>query len=140
MTVNLQRSTGLLLYLVLIHALAVLLLWLLKLDTLLTVLLGLLLMLSLLFSCRRYGWLYEQAEITQLRCDGDGRWFLHAEQTQTRGWQLQQSAQLGPLMVLRFSSNAKKRVQSVVVVRDAVDAETWRQLCLKLRDPETWDE
>ncbi len=139
MTVNLQRSAGLILYLVLIHALAILLLCLLKLDTLSTMLLGLLLMLSLLVSCRRYGWLHQQADITHLRCDEDGRWFLDAEQTQTRPWQLQQSVQLGPLMVLRFSSSAKKRVQSVVVARDAVDAETWRQLCLKLRDPETWD-
>ena len=122
MTVKLQRSNGLLFYLVLIHALAVILLCLLNLDTLSTMLLGLLMLLSLLLSCRRYGWLYQQADIAHLRCDGDGRWFLHAEQTQTRPWQLQQSVQLGPLMVLRFSSSAKKHVQSVVVVRDAVDA------------------
>lgn len=139
MTVTIQRSTGLLLYLVLVHVLAGLLLCLLKLDTLLTVLLCLLLVRSLFVSCRRYGWLNERAAITQLRCDGDGRWFLDAEQIHARPWLLQQSVQLGPLMVLRFRASAKKHAQSVVVVRDAVDAETWRQLCLKLRDPETWD-
>jgi hypothetical protein len=139
MTVNLQRSNGLLLYLVLIHALAVLLLCLLKLEVILSVLLGLLLLLSLFISCRRYGWLHGLADITQLRCEDDERWFLDAELRQTRAWQLQHSVQLGPLMVLRFRSRAEKHTQSVVVVRDAVDVDTWRQLCLKLRDPETWD-
>lgn len=138
MTVNIQRSTGLLLYLVLIHALAGLLLCQIKTDSLLTVLLFLLLVMSLFLNCRRYGWLNEPADITLLRCDSDGRWFLKAEQSHAASWQLQQSVQLGPLIVLRFRSSAKKHVQSVVVVRDAVDAKTWRQLCLTLRDPETW--
>jgi len=138
MTVTLQRSRGLLLYLLLAHGLAGILISMLSLNGVLIMLLDLLLVVSLLLSCRRYGCLDEQAVISQFHCDGDGRWFLQGIHSHKEAWRLRNSVILGPLMLLSFSSKAQKRMQPVLVIRDAVDAETWRQLCLRLRDPESW--
>jgi hypothetical protein len=139
MKVTLQRSRGLLLYLLLLHGLAGTLLVLLSINALLTAGLCMLLVLSLLLSCSRYGWLGGQAAICQCHCDGDGRWFLEGSNTQRGPWRLRRSVILGPVMLLNFKSSAINRQQSVPVFCDAIDADTWRQLCLKLRDPETWD-
>jgi len=139
MKVTLQRSRGLLLYLLLLHGLAGTLLVLLSMNVLLTAGLCMLLVLSLSLSCRRYGWLGGQAAISQCHCDGERRWFLEGSNTLAGSWRLRRSVILGPVILLNFKSNAINRQQSVPVFCDAVDADTWRQLCLKLRDPETWD-
>lgn len=139
MRVSLHRSRGLLLYLVVIHGLAGMLLVLLNLDSFLTLLISVLLVVSLMISCKRYGWLKASAHTQQLLCDSDERWTMTGKYVQVGTWILQHSVILGPLIILRFRPLTKKRTRSVVVLRDAVDAETWRQLCLKLRDPEIWD-
>jgi hypothetical protein len=71
--------------------------------------------------------------------DDGGRWYLSAENSHAASRQLKRSVILGPLIVLNFRSGANSTKQSVLLTRDAVDKESWRQLCLKLHDPETWD-
>lgn len=140
MKLIIHRSKGLLAYLIVVHVLAVTLVLLLSLQLSITAGLLLILFFSLALSCQRYGWLSREAVIHELTLDGDGRWYLNSRQRTKTVWQLERSVILGPLIFLHFRSRKKRSLKSVVLAQDAVDRESWRQLCLKLRDPETWDE
>lgn len=139
MKLTVKRSTGLLYYLIVVHALAGILVLLLEMQTLMSALLFLILLLSLTLSCQRYGWLRRGPVVSELVWDDGGRWYLSAEHSHAASWLLVRSVILGPLIFLSFRSGANSTKQSVLLTRDAVDKESWRQLCLKLRDPETWD-
>jgi hypothetical protein len=134
-----KRSTGLLHYLIVVHLLAGILVLVLAMHTLISAFFLSLILLSLTLNCQRYGWLRHAPVVGELVCDDDGRWFLNSEHSPAIVWHLARSVILGPLIFLSFSSEAKRIKQSVLLARDAVDEESWRQLCLKLRDPATWD-
>jgi hypothetical protein len=126
-------------YLLVVHALAGILVLLLEMQTLISAILFLLIVLSLTLSCQRYGWLRRAPVVSELVWDDGGHWYLSAENSHAASWQLKRSVILGPLIFLSLRSGANRTKQSVLLTRDAVDKESWRQLCLKLRDPETWD-
>lgn len=141
MLVMLQRSSFLLAYLFMVHVAAGLLLvwldfhWLLR--------MGLILLIFFSFVCqlRRYGWLGQKLSLKAIQFNADKGWFTWTTNDVVTGpMALKRSVILGPLIVLYLQSAVKARSQQVVVTRDMFDQEQWRQLRIKLRDPEIWDQ
>lgn len=139
MHITLQRSPGLLGFILSSHLAAILLVMLSQLDIALTVLCLLMILINLLFNARRYGWLDRDAALEALNIKADGRCSLFdCNGQKIRGYRLAGSVMLGPLMVIYLKPSRRQWTRSVLLPRDAVDSEHWRQLRIRLRDPETW--
>lgn len=141
MLVMLQRSSFLLAYLFMVHIAAGLLLvwldfhWLLR--------MGLILLIFFSFFCqlRGYGWLGQKLSLKAIQFNLKKGWFIWTKNDEVTGpMALKRSVILGPLIVLYLQSAVKGRSQQVVVTRDMFELEQWRQLRIKLRDPEIWDQ
>jgi hypothetical protein len=132
------RSRLLLGYLLLTHLAAAVLISYLNLPLVLTVLILLLLICSLWLHCRRAGWLGGRIKTTQLIFNHDGWMIIDSSQRRAGPLQLKRSVVLGPLAVIYFHSAWKRQPQSVVAFSDMVDADAWRNLLVRLRDPASW--
>lgn len=141
MLVMLQRSSFLLAYLFMVHIAAGLLLVWLDFHWLLRMGLILLIFFSFVWQLRRYGWLGQKPSLKAIQFNLEKGWFTWTKNDEVTGpMALKRSVILGPLIVLYLQSAVKGRSQQVVVTRDMFDLEQWRQLRIKLRDPEIWDQ
>ncbi len=139
MLIELQRSRILLGYLFASHALAMALVLLSKLHWLLTLGLLLLISLNLIRHARRYAWLGETPAVTILKLSADQRWQLIDSQGHHLGeYQLKASVMLGFVLVIYLKKPFDRLSHTLLVARDAVEAEQWRLLRVRLRDPEHW--
>lgn len=140
MKIEWKQSRFLLAYLMLIHTAAVLLVNMLGLSLMLTVPLSLLVIASLLFYCRRYGRHARTTASGQLWVDADGFWFWSDLDGRKQGpMLLKASVILGPVIAIYLKASQKRFSHSLLIVRDAVTAEDWRRLRVRLRDPESWE-
>lgn len=136
---RLRRSRLMLSFLLVTHLSALYLLDLLAISLTLTVVSSLLLIASLLFYCRRYGWLFEPAQIDRLWINQDGFWFWSDSAGRELGpMQLKSSVILGPWIAVYLKPSNVRRNRALIITRDNVTDEDWRQLRIKLRDPESW--
>lgn len=135
----LQRSVALLGFIVISHLAAMLVVVLTRLDISLTAFLLLFIAASLLFYCRRYGWLGRKPTVTAIKGGAENRWAIidHLGRRQS-GFELKRSIILGPLIVLYLKPPGRRLTRPVIIFRDALASEHWRQLRIRLRDPETW--
>lgn len=140
MDFRLGRSRLILAYLLISHVAALMLLISMRWHELITIVLCLMVFASLFHYLRCFGWLGMPPEVTGLQGHADNQWLVLKRDGQQLGpYYLQQSVVLGPLAVLYLHAALKRGTRPVLVVRDGVDADNWRRLQIRLRDPESWD-
>lgn len=140
MDFRLGRSRLILAYLLISHVAALMLLISMRWHGLITIVLSLMVLASLFHCLRCFGWLGTPPEVTGLQGHADNQWLVLKRDGQQLGpYYLQQSVVLGPLAVLYLQAALKRRTRPVLVVRDSVDADNWRRLQIRLRDPESLD-
>lgn len=121
------------------HIAALCLLYLLAFSLMLTAFSALLIIVSLLFYCHRYGWLFKRMLIKYLWINQDGFWFWSDSDDRELGpMQLKRSVMLGPLIAVYLKAANARCNRSLIIARDNVSDEDWRRLRIKLRDPESW--
>lgn len=141
MVVTVQRSLSILLYLLLIHSAAGLMLWYLGANWVVTVGLLLLISASLVYQLRRHGWLGLKPWLRLIRIDGDNNWFIQLAADREAGpFVLKRSVVLGPMILIYLQSASKRWPHPVLVTQDMVSFEQWRRLRIRLRDPQSWDQ
>ncbi|MBD3635229.1 MAG: hypothetical protein HUJ23_10030 [Methylophaga sp.] len=134
-----RRSRLILSFLLVTHIAALCLLYLLAINLVLTGFSGLLIIVSLLFYCHRYGWLFKPMLIKHLWINQDGFWFWSDSDDREQGpMQLRRSVMLGPLIAVYLKPASARCNRSLIIARDNVTDEDWRRLRIKLRDPESW--
>lgn len=134
MQIYLRRSKALLVFLLVTHLAAMLLLIISRLDGIFMLPLLCLIGLQLGFYCRHYGWLGRSAAVTTVKIDADGRCVIvDHEQRQQAGFHLHHSVILGPLIVIYLHRAGQRLSRSLLISRDASDSESWRKLCILLR-------
>ena len=139
MQIALHRSYGLLSFILISHMAAISLVIMSRLDNVLLLILLLLIVTSALHYCRHYGWLGRGLAVTAIRLEAGERCSLIDSNDQEQGgYRLSQCVLLGPLLILYLKPVGRGRVRSLVIPRDALDSQHWRQLQIRLRDPETW--
>lgn len=140
MMVTIQRSPRLLAYLLTTHFLAILSLWLIPIGIVLTSVLSVFIMLSLLLLCREYQWLSTGNSLVKLHFDKDNQCFLEFLDKAKKGpYKIKRSVIFNLALVLSLQHIYKQDSKSIFVACDAVNQEDWRQLRVKLRDPDSWD-
>lgn len=139
MKLSLRRSRLILSFLLVTHIAALCLLYLLAFSLMLTGFSALLIIVSLLFYCHRYGWLFKPLLIKHLWSNQDGFWFWSDSDDRELGpMQLKRSVMLGPLIAVYLKPASARYNRSLIIARDNVTDEDWRRLRIKLRDPESW--
>lgn len=140
MRLQFQRSAGLLGYLIVSHAAAMILVFVSGINALAAVSFCLLIGFSFTRLSRRNGWFGGRLSTAEIRLNGDRYGYTIDGRGQIQGpYLLIQSVILGPLVVLTLKPEKTTRNVTLVLTRDVLDDEDWRQLCLRLRDPEFWD-
>ncbi len=140
MKISLRRSRIMLKFLLLTHTAAFYLLYLLDFSLALTAFSALLVIASLLFYCQYNGWLFEPVRIQRLWINQDGFWFWADNAGREQGpMQLKRSVILAPVIAIYLEPANARFNRSLIIARDTVSNEDWRQLRLKLRDPASWD-
>lgn len=140
MKVTLGRSRLIMIYLLLMHLSALLLVNLIGLSLIFEAFASLLIIGSLLYYSRFYGWVGKPLQVITLWIDEDGFWFMADQKGNEQGpVQLRSSVILGPLIAIYFKPSSGFLVKSVLIPIDAVDADDWRRLRVRLRDPACWD-
>lgn len=138
MQIYLKRSKALLAFLLVTHLAAMLLLVLSQLDGVFTLPLLCLIGLQLGFYCRHYGWLGQSAAVTAVKIDADGRCaIVDPDQRKQSGFHLNNSVILGPLIVIYLRRTGQRLSRSLLISRDATDSESWRKLCILLRNKDS---
>jgi hypothetical protein len=140
MKLMMGRSRLIMAYLLLIHLSALLLINLTGLGIGFEIFISLLIIVSLLYYSRLYGWIGQQNQITVLWVDDDGFWFMADKMGSQQGpMQLTSSVLLGPVIAIYFKPLSGLLGKSVLIPEDAVKPDDWRRLRVRLRDPESWD-
>jgi len=140
MTVLIRRSGWLLVYLIITHFLAIFTVWIIPTGTLLRSVLSALVLLGLVLLCRRHQWLSNHKSLIKLRFDKENNCFLELSDKSKKGpYKIKGSVLFNPALVLYLQPVHGRLSKSIFIARDAVDATVWRQLRVKLRDPDSWD-
>jgi len=138
MQLYLRRSKVLLVFLLVTHLAAALLLILSRIDGIFTLILVCMISLQLGLYCRHFGWLDRPAAVTAVKLDEDGRCVVvDADQQQQSGFHLHSSIILGPLIVIYLRRTGQRLSRALLISRDATDSESWRKLCILLRSKDS---
>jgi len=140
MKITLQRSRLLMVYLLLMHVSALLLISQIGLSLMFEAFVSLLIIGSLVCYSRCYGWMAQRPQVESLWVDDDGFWFMTDQEGRVQGpMRLKSSVIMGPLIAIYFRPLNGFIAKSVLIPFDAVDADNWRRLRVRLRDPASWD-
>lgn len=141
LTIVLKQSKYILIYLILVHAtmLATVVSLLNSIGLSLLAIAGVLA--SFIFYCQRYQWIKSDNSITKVEYDDKNRWQIYYY-----GGSVKQKLALkhcvvtSQLILLTFSADLFWRARSVTIMADAVDADLFRQLRVRLRDIKTFQQ
>lgn len=140
MTVLIKTSRGVVIYLFGIHIVAIFTLWLIEIDVIFSSLLSMLICLSLFVYCRRYLGVMRHTRLTQLRLDKQNQCFLSFSDNSLKGpYSLKGSVIFNVALIMYLRSGKHLLSKPVFIPKDAVDDKAWRQLRVRLRDPDSWD-
>ncbi|KGM06041.1 hypothetical protein LP43_2356 [Methylophaga thiooxydans] len=140
MTVLIKTSKGVVIYLFGIHIVAIFTLWLIEIDVIFSSLLSMLICLSLFVYCRRYLGVMRHKRLTQLRLDKQNQCFLSFSDNSLKGpYSLKGSVIFNVALIIYLGSGKHFLSKPLFIPRDAVDDKAWRQLRVRLRDPDSWD-
>ncbi len=140
MTVLIKESTGLMIYLLGIHFVAIWTLWLIEIDVILSSFLSMLICLSLFVYYRQYRGVMGHKKLTQLRVDNKNQCILDFSDNSQKGpYGLKGSVIFNVALIIYLRSTKRFVSKPVFIPRDAVDEKAWRQLRVRLRDPDSWD-
>lgn len=138
MTASVYRSDLLLVYLLCTHCLAVLTMWLIPFGLLFSVAVTVMSVISLLCLCRQHQWLPGKNSLTKLHFDKDNICTLeYADGNKKAAYKIKGSVIFSLALVL-YLQPVKGRTKSIFIARDALAPEVWRQLRVRLRDPDSW--
>ncbi len=140
MTVLIKTSRGVVIYLFGIHIVAIFTLWLIEIDVIFSSLLSMLICLSLFVYCRRYLSVMRHKRLTQLRLDKQNQCFLSFSDNSLKGpYSLKGSVIFNVALIMYLRSGKHLSSKPLFIPKDAVDDKAWRQLRVRLRDPDSWD-
>lgn len=140
MTVLIKTSRGVVIYLFGIHIVATFTLWLIEIDVIFSSLLSMLICLSLFVYCRHFLGVMRHKRLTQLRLDKQNQCFLSFSDNSLKGpYSLKGSVIFNVALIMYLGSGKHFLSKPVFIPKDAVDDKAWRQLRVRLRDPDSWD-
>lgn len=140
MMVTIQRSPRLLAYLLTTHSLAIVSLWVIPIGIMWASFLSVFILLSLLLLCREYQWLSTGNSLVKLHFDKDNQCFLEFLDKAKKGpYKIKRSVIFNLALVLSLQHVYQQDSKAIFVACDAVNQDDWRQLRVKLRDPDSWD-
>jgi Membrane-bound toxin component of toxin-antitoxin system len=133
---QIRRSRWLLFYLGFIHSVMLITLVNLTLSLMWFALGTAILLLSFIYSCRQYKWLKNSMAINYIKRDENGLWQLDYLNGKTQSTlKLQCSFVSVNLVIIYLKTNTRWRCLPIVILRDAVDKNLFRQLRVYLKDP-----
>jgi len=139
MTVLIKRSSWLLTYLLCAHLIAIFTVWLIQIDVILSSVLTVVIVASLFVYCRQYRDLPTGKRLIKLRLDKHNDCFLDFSDNSQQGpYRLKGSVIFNPALVLYLRSDRSGLSKPIFIARDAVIDKAWRQLRIRLRDPDSW--
>lgn len=138
MTVSFYRSGLLLAYLLWTHCLAVMTVWVLPFGLLTHVAVTVMSVISLLLLCCQYQWLPCKNSLAKLHIDKENNCTLeYADGNKKAAYKIKGSVIFSLALVI-YLKPARGRTKSVFIARDTLLPEVWRQLRVRLRDPDSW--
>ena len=141
MRVVIGKSVMMLLYLLGAYGTALLLIVALPVSWIVTLLLLGICLGSFYLRCQHYGWIAAQQKVVVIEINNDGLWHSFDFAGNLSNTYRLKSSVVFPFCLVIYLTSERSRVSHVVIVmKDAITAEQFRQLRVRLRDPESWAE
>jgi len=138
-SIELGRSKWLLSYLIIIHSLMLGTMMTLLADMWLSLIAVATISISFIYYCKQYQWLKKGRAITKIERNAKQQWTLFYSDNSSQGHlALNHCVATSKLVILYFSGASSRRIKSVTILEDAVDADLFRALRVYCRDPKTF--
>ena len=137
MRLQVWRSYFLLYYLALTYSVAFLLVMTLAVPLWLHILIGALCLFSMLIDLWRYGWLGNKRVVMQIHIDEDRLWHCVTAEEE-RVYQAKSCVLWPYCLLIRLQLVNTKKSHTLLLMRDALLAQHFRQLRVWLSDPASW--